>query len=113
MVMSCFDVIQRQCRARLYSRLEPRLDDAYAELGSGGPFADALRRALVHLVTTPDVDGTPRLQTARGTNYAYADQRLERLSAAQRQHPASCRSFRACASTRSTTAVPAWRAPGG
>ena len=77
--------LEPQALARLYGRLGPRLDDAYAELGSGGTFADAMRRALVHLVSTPDVEGTPRLQAARGTNYAYVDSRLEGLSAAQRQ----------------------------
>jgi hypothetical protein len=84
-LVALVDDLEPQALARLYGRLEPRLEDAYAELGSGGTFADAMRRALVHLVSTPDVEGAPRLQTARGTNYAYADARLEGLSAAQRQ----------------------------
>ena len=71
--------------ARLYGRLEPRLEEAYAELGTGTTFSDALQRALVHLAQTPTLQSVPRLQPAGGINFAYADPRLEELSAAQRQ----------------------------
>ncbi|HTU99342.1 MAG TPA: DUF3014 domain-containing protein [Luteitalea sp.] len=71
--------------AAIYGRLQPRLDQAYGELGTGGSFDDAMRRALVHLLRTPDLTGPPALRTAGGTNYAYVDARLEGQSAAQRQ----------------------------
>ena len=71
--------------ARLYGRLEPRLVEAYAELGVGGTFDDAMTRALAHLLATPMPPPQARVQAAKGTNYAYVDPRFEGLSAAQRQ----------------------------
>jgi hypothetical protein len=71
--------------ARLYGRLSPRLEEAYAELGVPGSFDAVMIRALRHLLETPDLPSSARVQPAKGTNYAYVDPALEGLSAAQRQ----------------------------
>jgi hypothetical protein len=71
--------------ARLYSTLKPRLEDAYKELGhpEGGIDA-AVEAAIVHLLGTPVVEGDAGL-SPRTLSYHYADQRLEAVSAAQKQ----------------------------
>ena len=48
-------------------------------------FDTALERAIVVLLSTPVSDTPARLQATGGTDYAYADARLEGLSAAQKQ----------------------------
>jgi hypothetical protein len=71
--------------ARLYSTLRPRVEEAYAELGSTDAGFDAtLERAIVVLLETPVVEGDVRLVT-RGALYGYADPRLEALLPAQKQ----------------------------
>jgi hypothetical protein len=71
--------------ARLYGTLKPRVEEAYAELGSPDTRFDAvLERAIVLLLETPVVERDVRL-LSRGALYAYADPRLERLSPAQKQ----------------------------
>ena len=71
--------------ARLYGTLRPRVEEAYADLGSADTRFDAtLERAIVVLLETPVVEGNVRLVT-RGALYAYADQRLESLLPAQKQ----------------------------
>jgi len=71
--------------ARLYGRLKPRLEEAYAELGSGGTFDDAMTRAIKHLLATPLPPMNAQVRTSGGINYAYVDENFEGLSAAQRQ----------------------------
>ena len=71
--------------ARLYGTLKPRVEEAYAELGSPEPRFDAtLERAIVVLLETPIIDGDARLEP-RGALYAYADPHLEQLAPAQKQ----------------------------
>jgi hypothetical protein len=71
--------------ARLYGTLKPRVEEAFAELGSPETRFDAtLERAIVVLLDTPIVDGDVRL-VPRGALYAYADPRLEQLAPAQKQ----------------------------
>ena len=43
--------------ARLYTVLKPRIDEAYAELGSDVPFDRTLERAIVMLLRAPVLDG--------------------------------------------------------
>jgi hypothetical protein len=70
--------------ARLYATLKPRITEAYRELGyPEGDFDAVLERAIVELLRTPVVEGDVRL-IAKVESYAYADQRLESLSAAQK-----------------------------
>ena len=71
--------------ARLYATLKPRVRDGYAKLGShGAGFDPVLERAIFELIRVPAVDGNVLLQP-KGIGYAFADDRLERMSAAQKQ----------------------------
>lgn len=72
--------------ARVYSALEPRIAEAYRELGQPDtPFDRTLERAIVQLLETPVVEGTPRVKIRGGTGYAYVNPGLEGLTAAQKQ----------------------------
>ena len=71
--------------ARLYATLKPRIEEAHRDLGSPDQSFDrTLERAIVALLETPVVDAPARL-TPEGIGYAYADDRFESLSAAQKQ----------------------------
>lgn len=71
--------------ARLYATLKLRLVEAYAEQGIPQEKVDAvLERAIIHLLETPAVDAEVPLR-AKTISYAFADERLESLSAAQKQ----------------------------
>lgn len=71
--------------AKLYGTLKPRIEDANRELGvQNASFDSTLTRAILALLETPILDAPPRLKP-KGIGYAFADERLERLSAAQRQ----------------------------
>ena len=70
--------------ARLYSTLKPRIEDAYRDLGVKTPFDQTLEKAIVHLLEAPIVQGELAL-TPRGALYVYSDDRIERLSQAQKQ----------------------------
>jgi hypothetical protein len=69
----------------LYRRLEPLMDEAFAELGyPGRDFDGVLLTALDHLLATPVLQGEPELvETVSG--FQYADPQLEGLSGAQKQ----------------------------
>ena len=71
--------------ARLYATLKPRIEEAHRDLGSADQSFDrTLERAIVALLNTPVADAPARL-TPKGIGYAYADDRLESLTAAQKQ----------------------------
>jgi hypothetical protein len=71
--------------ARLYATVKPRVEEAHRELGGfNQSFDSTLTRAIVALMNTPVVDGPIRLKP-KGIGYAYADERLESLSPAQKQ----------------------------
>lgn len=71
--------------ARLYATLKPRIEEAYRDLGApDGSFDRTLERAFVALLATPVVTDAIRLKP-KGIGYAYADDRLESLTAAQKQ----------------------------
>jgi len=71
--------------AKLYATLKPRIEEAHRDLvGQNGSFDRTLARAIASLLETPIVDNPPRLRP-KGIGYAYADERLEELTAAQRQ----------------------------
>jgi hypothetical protein len=71
--------------ARAYATLRPRLQEAYRELGyPDGNFDAAVERALGILLNTPLLEGTVEVQRAP-VLYQFADARLERLNAAQKQ----------------------------
>jgi len=69
----------------LYRELEPLIDEAYREISPpGSRFADRLDAAVEHLLATPSLDGSPRVER-KVVTYVYEDSALEGLSAAQRQ----------------------------
>jgi DUF3014 family protein len=71
--------------AGIYTTLKPRIEDAYRELGfPRESFDRALERAIVAVLNVPIVDRPVRLR-AKGIGYAFADERLEDLSHAQKQ----------------------------
>jgi hypothetical protein len=77
--------VEPAAAARLYATLKPRIEEANRDLGSADhSFDRTLERAIVALLDTPVVDGQVRL-TPKGIGYTYADQRLESLTAAQKQ----------------------------
>ena len=73
--------------AGLYGTLKPRIEEAHRELGSADPSFDrTLERAIRVLLETPILDGPVRLvPKEKGIGYAFADQRLEKLTGAQKQ----------------------------
>jgi hypothetical protein len=71
--------------ARLYATLKPRVRDAYRRLGRlDDEFDPVVERAIVELLNVPVVEGDVALEP-HGIGYAFADPRLERMSAAQKQ----------------------------
>ena len=70
--------------AKLYATLKPRIEEAHKDLGAPDPFDRTLEKAIVALLSTPAVDGSERLKP-KGIGYGYADERLESLTAAQKQ----------------------------
>ncbi len=71
--------------AQLYGRLKPRLEDAYAELGTGGSFDEAMEQAIRHLLAAPPDAATGEVRPVKGVAYAYSSPDVENLSAAQKQ----------------------------
>jgi hypothetical protein len=70
--------------ATLYSTLKPRIEEAYRELGREDGFDAALGRAIAALVSTPTAGADVPL-VHKGALNAFADPRLEGLTAAQKQ----------------------------
>jgi Protein of unknown function (DUF3014) len=71
--------------AEVYATLKPRIADAYREMGQPDGDADAtLRKAIVHILETPVVEGDVKL-ASRSVSYEFDDQKLQSLSSAQRQ----------------------------
>jgi hypothetical protein len=71
--------------SRIYATLKPRIEEAHRELGApDGTFDRSLEKAIVTLLSTPAVDESVRVEP-RGAGYGFADPRLERLTAAQKQ----------------------------
>jgi hypothetical protein len=71
--------------ARLYATLKPRIQEAYRDLGfpPGLSLDQAVERAIVSLLSVPVSDEPVRLRS-KGIGYAFADERLERLTGAQK-----------------------------
>ena len=69
----------------LYRRFEPRLEEIYAEVGWGRDGFDVrFREAVDHLLAV-EIETGPFEVEQRAIVYAYADDRFERLSEAQKQ----------------------------
>jgi len=68
----------------LYRELEPLIDEAYAEIGpANANFPDRLNRAFDLLLAVPVLEGPAQVEQLVVT-YAWADDKLEALSGAQR-----------------------------
>jgi len=71
--------------AALYQELKPLIDDAYAEISPPGKkFDDRLEAAFDQLLAVPVLDGPQQVNQLIVT-YAWSDEQIEGLSAAQRQ----------------------------
>ena len=71
--------------ARVYTTLKARITEAYERVApSGGGFDPVLERAIIELLAVPVVEGEVEL-VPHGIVYAFADERLQSLSAAQKQ----------------------------
>jgi hypothetical protein len=69
----------------VFRRLEPEIEEVRAEVAwHRGDFEDRLRQAVDHLLAV-DVPSEPLAVERRTVSYAFADDRYERLSGAQRQ----------------------------
>ena len=72
--------------ARVYQTLKPRVDEADRNFGGPGNLDPELERAIGELLKVPLVDGDIALKpSGTGIGYAFADERLEGLSGAQKQ----------------------------
>ena len=72
--------------ADVYRTIYPRLDEAYRALGRGEGHVDAVvRTALQQLIDTPIPGGSIALVPGQGAMFAFADERYERLTPAQKQ----------------------------
>jgi Protein of unknown function (DUF3014) len=69
---------------RVYETLKPRVQEAYRNFGGPDTFDAELERAIVELLKVPVVEGQVALRPT-GIGYAFADPRLEEMSAAQKQ----------------------------
>ncbi|REJ83313.1 MAG: DUF3014 domain-containing protein [Acidobacteria bacterium] len=81
--VAMFTSLDSEGTARLHRRLRPLLDEAYADLGLPGSFADAVRRAAARLRATPDV-AQPLLERTRPRTFQFVDPRLEELAEGQK-----------------------------
>ncbi len=72
--------------AKLYATLKPRIEEAYAELGSPDRrFDQVLEQAIVMLLRTPTPDGPVQVVASdEGIGYVFADRHLERLTESQK-----------------------------
>jgi len=69
----------------VFRRLEPEIEEVRGEVSwHRGDFEDRLRQAIDHLLAV-DIPGEPLAVERRTVSYAFADDRYERLSGAQRQ----------------------------
>ncbi len=69
--------------ARVYTTLEPRLEEAYRQLGEGGSIRESVARTIYGLLDTPDVSGPVRVQP-KGGLWVYENPQLESLTPAQK-----------------------------
>lgn len=86
-VADVFASIDAPAAAKLLKDLNPLFEQACREFGgSSCAYPDAFTRAADHLLGAPLASATAHLQPAKkGIAFVYADERLERLSPAQKQ----------------------------
>ena len=84
LVSQVFSSLDTEGTAALYRELEPLIDEAYAEIGpTNADFDDRLQKAFDLLLAVPVLEGPAEVEQLILT-YAWADDELEALSAAQR-----------------------------
>jgi hypothetical protein len=84
-IAATVDALDANGLARVYATLRPRLQEAYRELGyPEGNIDVAVERAIGRLLDTPLLERQVEVQRA-SVLYQFADPRIERLSAAQKQ----------------------------
>jgi hypothetical protein len=84
LVAQVFASLDTEGTVALYREIEPLIDEAYAEIGpAGGNFDDRLDRALDRLLAVPVLESDAEVEQLIVT-YAWADDEVESLSAAQR-----------------------------
>lgn len=82
---AAIDSIDPAGAAQLYTRLKPRLEEAYREqAGPNASFDQAFERAVVQILRTPVIEGPIAVQQSV-VGYVYADPALESLPRAQQQ----------------------------
>jgi len=85
LVASVFASLDTEGTVALYRELKPLIDDAYAEISPPGrTFDDRLEKAFDQLLAVPVLDGPQEVEPLVVT-YAWSDENLEGLTAAQRQ----------------------------
>jgi len=85
LVAQVFASLDTEGSVALYRELEPLIDEAYAEIGpAGATFDDRLDRAFDLLLAVPVLEGDDAEVEQLIVTYAWADDELEALSAAQR-----------------------------
>ena len=78
------DSLDTQGSADLYRMMQPRIQEAYVELGNPDrPFIGTLERAIVNLLNVPIVENPTLVEHA--PFFHYTDERLESLSPSQKQ----------------------------
>src|SRR5574341_308933 len=83
-VAAAVESIDPQAASRAFATLEPRLDDAWRELGvTDTTFKQGAARAVGEVLRAPVLDGDVPL-VSKGIVYAFADPRLEALSPVQK-----------------------------
>jgi len=83
-VADVFDSVSAAACAKLYRDFQGPIEQAYRDLGyPAGGFHKTLFRAILEILRTPIVDA-PIVLEKRVASFAYADPRLEELSAAQK-----------------------------
>lgn len=83
-IVGLVEDLDPQRLARIYGQIKPRLDEAYAELGTGTSFDEAMARALEHLLAAPLPPASIEVAPGKSVNYVYVDPALEARSPAQR-----------------------------
>jgi len=79
-MVAVFDSLDPVTTAHLYRRLEPLLDEAYAELGyPGARFSDALSQAIDRILAMPVPEDGDIAVERRITTYKFADPEVESL----------------------------------
>lgn len=83
--VDAFDSMDTSALLSLYDTYKPAMKDIYAEIGDpDDDFSDILKKAINHLLDTPEVP-VPVEVYSNSVMYKYKDERLESLSAPQKQ----------------------------